>query len=83
MAVESAQIELNACCFRIKSSLDEKKIKAKIKESDRNSVLEKCNETVKWLDTEQSTNKEVYILRQNEMEYFCNKIILPLSLDFD
>jgi len=69
---------LESYCFNMKSTLDEENVKAKIPEADRNTILEKCNETIKWLDANQLAEKEEYEHRQKELEAVCNPIITKL-----
>lgn len=74
----AAKNGLESYCFNMKSTLDEESIKTKVSESDRNTILEKCNETVKWLDANQLADKEEYEHRQKELEAICNPIITKL-----
>lgn len=74
----AAKNGLESYCFNMKSTLDEENIKAKVSEADRNTILEKCNETIKWLDANQLGEKEEYEHRQKELEAVCNPIITKL-----
>ncbi|XP_055301915.1 heat shock 70 kDa protein cognate 4 [Sitodiplosis mosellana] len=74
----AAKNGLESYCFNMKSTLDEENIKAKVSEADRNTILEKCNETIKWLDANQLGEKEEYEHRQKELEGVCNPIITKL-----
>jgi len=47
-------------------------------ENDRKTVVEKCNETIKWLDANQLAEKEEYEDKQKELEKICNPIITKL-----
>ncbi|XP_055301925.1 heat shock 70 kDa protein cognate 4-like [Sitodiplosis mosellana] len=74
----AAKNGLESYCFNMKSTMDEENIKSKISESDRNTILAKCNETIKWLDANQLGEKEEYEHRQKELEGVCNPIITKL-----
>jgi len=74
----SSKNGLESYCFNMKSTMDEENIKSKVSESDRNTILEKCNETIKWLDANQLAEKEEYEHRQKELEAVCNPIITKL-----
>lgn len=49
----SAKNSLESYCFNMKSTLEDEKLKDKITEADKKTILDKCNETVKWLDSNQ------------------------------
>ncbi|SPP83940.1 heat shock 70 kDa protein cognate 4 [Drosophila guanche] len=74
----SAKNALESYCFNMKATLDEDKLKSKIAESDLTLILDKCNETIKWLDANQLADKEEYEHRQKELEGVCNPIITKL-----
>lgn len=74
----SAKNALESYCFNIKSTMEDDKIKDKISESDKNTVMEKCNEVIAWLDANQLAEKEEYEHKQKELENLCNPIITKL-----
>jgi len=74
----SAKNGLESYCFNMKATLDEENLKSKISESDRTTIMDKCNETIKWLDANQLADKEEYEHRQKELEGVCNPIITKL-----
>ncbi|XP_016960303.1 heat shock 70 kDa protein cognate 4 [Drosophila biarmipes] len=74
----SAKNGLESYCFNMKATLDEDNLKSKISDSDRTVILDKCNETIKWLDANQLADKEEYEHRQKELEGVCNPIITKL-----
>jgi len=74
----AAKNALESYCFNMKATLDEENLKTKISESDRTVILDKCNETIKWLDGNQCAEKEEYEHRQKELEAVCNPIITKL-----
>nr|ABD63902.1 heat shock cognate 70 [Rhynchosciara americana] len=74
----SAKNALESYCFNMKATMDEDNLKGKIAESDKTLILDKCNETIKWLDGNQFAEKEEFEHRQKELEGICNPIITKL-----
>merc|ERR1711981_730898 len=48
-----AKNNLESYCFNMKSTLDDEKLKDKIKEEDKETITKKCDEIIKWLDANQ------------------------------
>ncbi|KFB34963.1 hypothetical protein ZHAS_00000721 [Anopheles sinensis] len=74
----SAKNALESYCFNMKATMEDDKLKDKISDSDKTLVLDKCNDTIKWLDANQLADKEEYEHRQKELESVCNPIISKL-----
>merc|ERR1712157_92922 len=55
-------------CFSLKSSIDSEQVKDKIDPSDKQTLEEKIEETTKWLDSNQTAEKEEYEEKQKELE---------------
>jgi len=55
-----------------------KNLKGKIADADKTLILDKCNETIKWLDGNQFAEKEEFEHKQKELEQVCNPIITKL-----
>merc|ERR1719510_2907961 len=66
---------LESYCFNMKSSIEDSKLKEKIPESERKTVLDKCNETITWLEQNQTADVEEFKYKQKELEAICNPII--------
>jgi len=71
----NAKNSLESYCFNMKSTVEEEKFKDKIPDSDRQTIMEKCSETIGWLDANQLAEKEEYEHRQKEIEKVCSPII--------
>ena len=71
----TAKNSLESYCFNVKSTIEDDKLKDKISDKDRDSILTKVNETVAWLDANQLAEKDEYEHRQKELEKVCNPII--------
>ena len=74
----SAKNGLESYCFNMKSTLEDDKLKEKIAENDRKTILDKCNETISWLDNNQTAETDEYQHKQKEVEGICNPIISKL-----
>jgi len=74
----SAKNALESYCFNMKATMEDDKLKDKISESDKKTIMDKCNETIKWLDANQLGEKEEYEHRQKELEGICGPIVTKL-----
>lgn len=74
----AAKNGLESYCFNMKATMEDEKLKDKISESDKTLIMDKCNDTIKWLDANQLAEKEEYEHRQKELEAVCNPIITKL-----
>merc|ERR1719489_175306 len=54
----SAKNNLESYCFNMKSTLDDEKVKDKISDSDRKVITDKCEDAIKWLDANQTAEKD-------------------------
>jgi L1 cell adhesion molecule like protein len=73
-----AKNSLESYCFNIQSTLEDNATKDKISDQERNSVLEKCNETIAWLDKNQTAETNEFKEKQNEMEKIFTPIVKTL-----
>jgi len=73
-----AKNSLESYAFNMKSTVEDEKVKDKIGEEDRKKILEKVNDIIKWLDTNQLADKEEFEHKQKELEGICNPIITKL-----
>ncbi|XP_015596244.1 heat shock 70 kDa protein cognate 4 [Cephus cinctus] len=74
----AAKNSLESYCFNMKSTVEDEKLKDKISSSDKQTILDKCSETVKWLDANQLAEKEEFVDKQKELESICSPIITKL-----
>jgi len=74
----SAKNSLESYCFNMKSTVEDDKVKDKIPEEDRKTVLDKCNDVVRWLDANQLAEKEEFEDKQKELEKVCSPIITKM-----
>merc|ERR1712096_503250 len=73
-----AKNTLESYCFNVKSTLEDNATKDKISDDERASVLEKCNDTISWLDKNQSAETDEFKHKQKEMESMFNPIVNKL-----
>ena len=69
---------LESYCFNIKSTLDGPNIKNKIPESERNTIVTKCNDAIAWLDRNQMAEADEFNDKQTYLEAVFNPIIKQL-----
>jgi heat shock protein 1/8 len=69
---------LESYAFNMKSTIEDEKLKDKISEDDKKKILDKCNEVISWLDSNQLGEKEEYEHKQKELEGVCMPIITKL-----
>jgi len=74
----SAKNGLESYCFNMKSTVEDDKFKGKISESDLKTISEKCQETIGWLDQNQTAEIDEYKHKQKEIEGICNPIVSKL-----
>lgn len=77
-ATISAKNALESYCFNMKSTIEDEKLKDKISETDKQTIQDKCNDIIKWLDANQLAEAEEYEHKQKELEAICNPIITKL-----
>lgn len=77
-ATISAKNALESYCFNMKSTIEDEKLKDKISDADKQTIQDKCNDIIKWLDGNQLAEAEEYEHKQKELEAICNPIITKL-----
>merc|ERR1719502_1361084 len=63
----------------MKNTMADEKLAGKLSDGDKKSVENKINETISWLDANQSAEKEEYEQKQKELEAVVNPILQNLS----
>ncbi|PAA56673.1 hypothetical protein BOX15_Mlig022022g1 [Macrostomum lignano] len=74
----SAKNSLESYAFSMRQTVEDEKLKDKISEDDKKTILDKCNDVIKWLDANQTAEKDEYDHQQKELEKVCNPIITKL-----
>merc|ERR1711997_948414 len=57
---------------------EDEKVKDKIGEDEKKKIVDKCDETIKWLDANQLAEVEEFQDKQKEVEGVCNPIITKM-----
>jgi L1 cell adhesion molecule like protein len=74
----AAKNGLESYCFNMKSTMNDEKLKDKISEDEKRVISSKCDEAVKWLDSNQLAEVDEFQDKQKEVEAICNPIITKL-----
>ncbi|XP_037094428.1 heat shock 70 kDa protein cognate 4-like [Pollicipes pollicipes] len=74
----AAKNALESYCFNMKSTVEDDKVKDKISDADKTAIVDKCNDTIKWLDANQLAEKDEFEHKQKELEQICNPVISKL-----
>ena len=74
-----AKNKLESCCFNMKTTLDDEKVKDKISEDDRKAISNKWDEAIKWLDANQLAEVEEFNEKLKEVEGVCDFGLRPES----
>ncbi len=67
----SAKNALESYCYTMKSTAEDENWKGKLADSFRNTVIDNCNATIKWLEANQLADKEEFEYKQNEVKQVC------------
>merc|ERR1719367_387692 len=73
-----AKNHLESYCFNVKSTLEDNATKDKISDMERSNLLETCNETITWLENNQTAEIEEFKQKQNEVEKIFTPIVQKL-----
>ena len=74
----TARNQLESYCFSMKQTMDDEKLKDKISEEDRTTISTKIEESLTWLDGNQTAEKDEFDDKRKELEQICNPIIQNL-----
>jgi L1 cell adhesion molecule like protein len=74
----SAKNSLESYCFNMKTSLNDENISSKISADDKSKINETIESTLKWMDANQSAEKEEFEHQHKEVEKICSPIMTKL-----
>merc|ERR1712004_4716 len=74
----AAKNGLESYCFNMKSTMDDENLKAKISDEEKKTIISKCDEALKWLESNQLGEVDEFQDKQMELEAVCNPIISKL-----
>eukprot|EP01133_Synstelium_polycarpum_P010313 gene10313-12025_t len=73
-----AKNKLENYCFTVRSSIKDDKISAKLSEEEKNMLETAVDEELKWLDSNQTAEKEEFEHHQKELEAKVNPVMTKL-----
>lgn len=73
-----AKNALESYTFNVKASVEDPKIADKLSGTDKQTVLDKCEEILSWLDNNQTAEKEEYEYHQKDLEMVSSPILTKL-----
>jgi heat shock protein 1/8 len=72
----AAKNGLESYSYSLKNTLSEEKFKEKVSEDERTTLEKAINETIEWLDSNQSAQTDEYSDKQKELEGVANPILM-------
>jgi L1 cell adhesion molecule like protein len=69
---------LESYCFNMKQTVEDEKLASKIGADDKKKILDACDAALKWLDSNQSAEKDEFEHKMKEVEKVCSPIITKL-----
>ncbi|CAJ0959929.1 unnamed protein product, partial [Mesorhabditis belari] len=74
----AAKNGLESYAFNMKQTIEDEQLKSKLSNEDRQKIESKCGEVLRWLDSNQTAEKDEFEHMQKELEQVCNPIITRL-----
>ena len=65
----------------MQSTVEDARLDNKINKNDKNSIMDKVNEVIEWLDRTQIGDEDEYKDKQKEIEQVCNPIMTKMYRD--
>merc|ERR1711907_913703 len=69
---------LENCCFTMRNTLQEEKLKDKFEGDDKDKIEKAVQETLDWLDKNQLAEKDEFEAKQKELEGIVNPIMMKV-----
>merc|ERR1712038_1625113 len=73
-----AKNELESYSYQMKQTIEDEKLKDKISDDDKKVIKEKADETISWLDRNQTAEKEEFESKKKDLEQVCMPIMTKL-----
>ncbi|XP_061643987.1 heat shock 70 kDa protein 1-like [Phyllopteryx taeniolatus] len=74
----TAKNALESYAFNVKSSVQDEKLAAKLSKEDKKTLIDKCEQTLGWLENNPLADKDELQHKQKELERVCQPIISKL-----
>jgi L1 cell adhesion molecule like protein len=73
-----AKNELESYAFQMKQTVEDDKVKDKISADEVKTICDACDEAIKWLDNNQTAEKDEFAHQKKELEKVCTPIITKM-----
>jgi len=77
----SAKNNLESYAFNMKQTLEDEKLASKISAEDKKTISSACEDTLNWLDNNQTAEKDEFEHKQKDLEKVCAPIVTKLYQD--
>jgi heat shock protein 1/8 len=77
----SSKNNLESYAFNMKQTLDDEKLATKISSDDKKTISAACEDTLNWLDNNQTAEKDEFEHKQKDLEKVCAPIVTKLYQD--
>jgi heat shock protein 1/8 len=77
----SSKNNLESYAFNMKQTLDDEKLATKISSEDKKTISAACEDTLNWLDNNQTAEKDEFEHKQKDLEKVCAPIVTKLYQD--
>jgi len=74
----AAKNGLETYCLNMQSTVEDARLENKMNKTDKNTIMDKVNEVIAWLDNVQIVEEDEYKTKQKEIEGVCNPIITKM-----
>nr|ARU12813.1 HSP 70 [Asplanchna brightwellii] len=74
----TAKNSLESYCFNMKQTIEDEKLAAKVSADEKKKILDACENALKWLDANQTAEKDEFEHKLKEIEKTCSPIITKL-----
>merc|ERR1712177_206933 len=73
-----AKNDLESYAFQMKQTVEDDKVKDKISADEVKTITDKCDDAIKWLDANQTAEKDEFEYQKKEPEKVCTPIITKM-----
>merc|ERR1712203_496740 len=73
-----AKNDLESYAFQMKQTVEDDKVKDKISADEVKTITDKCEDAIKWLDANQTAEKDEFEYQKKELEKVCPPIITKM-----
>jgi len=74
----TAKNALESYCFNMKQTIDDEKVSSKVSAEDKKTIVSICEDTLNWLDNNQTAEKDEFEHKQKDIEKVCSPIVSKL-----